>query len=27
MSVSEIAKQLGIDGKTVRRYMSSEKVP
>ena len=27
MSVSEIAKQLGIDRKTVRRYMNSEKVP
>ncbi len=27
MSVSEIAKQLGIDRKTVRRYMNNEKVP
>ena len=27
MSVSEMARQLGIDRKTVRRYMNSEKVP
>ncbi len=27
MSVTDIAKQLGIDRKTVRRYMNSDKVP
>lgn len=27
MSVTEIAKKLGIDRKTVRKYMNSDKVP
>jgi predicted transcriptional regulator len=27
MSVTAIAEQLGIDRKTVRKYMNSEKVP
>ena len=27
MSISEIARQLGIDRKTVRKYVNSDRVP